>query len=129
MQPDPNIFAGVNDLFARYARTMDDRRLDDCLALFADDAILVVGGNTHTGKTQIRAWMATLSGSRAGRHLTVNVIVDADDQGHTVADADFAFVRPGPDGPSIVVLGRYHDEVALIEGTWRFVHHSILENL
>lgn len=123
--PDPAVLAGVQDLLARYARAIDDRRLDDCAALFAEDAVLVVNGQRHDGRPAIRAWMDELAKNPAGRHLTVNVVVEAGGADGAGAVSDVAYLRRGDGGWQVAVAGRYTDEVAVLDGHWRFVRRDI----
>jgi uncharacterized protein (TIGR02246 family) len=124
--PDPAVLAAVQDLLARYAHAMDQRKLDDCIALFDDNAVLSVTGDTHTGKAAIRAWMDGIAeASPPGRHLTVNITVDSLGDNRYIAEADFALVRPGEGAPTLAVIGRYYDEVGPVDDTWRFLHRTI----
>ena len=50
----------VEIIFHRAASTKD---LGLMMSLFADDAVLTVGGKTYTGKDQVRNYFATVAGS------------------------------------------------------------------
>lgn len=120
-------YVGVPDLLARYALSMDDRRLDDCLALFTDDAALTVNGNLTEGKAAIRDWMQTLAANPAGKHLTTNVAVTPHGADRATSVADLAFLRRGDDGRwALYMAGRYEDDIVLRDREWRFARRDIL---
>src|SRR3974390_2297305 len=50
----------VEIIFHQAASTKD---LGLMMSLFADDAILAVGGKTYTGKDQVRSYFASVAGS------------------------------------------------------------------
>jgi 3-phenylpropionate/cinnamic acid dioxygenase small subunit len=123
---DPGVMARVQDLLARYAQSMDDRRLDDCAALFSPDAVLVLNGEEHQGRPAIRTWMEELGKRPPGRHLTVNMVVTESQPGRVTSVADVAFLgrQPGA-GWQIVAVGRYTDEIELSEGPPEFLRREI----
>lgn len=71
----------VRDLLTRYAYAWDSRDIDGCLALFAEDAVLITTRGTYEGRAAIQANYAGMSqGKQAGQgigsvHRPVNVLV------------------------------------------------------
>jgi ketosteroid isomerase-like protein len=73
------------DLVHRYAAAVDDRRLDDAAALFADDAELVVADPPrsldpvihHRGLTAIRAAVAAVTAVDRTEHAIVGEVYTA----------------------------------------------------
>jgi 3-phenylpropionate/cinnamic acid dioxygenase small subunit len=110
---------GILGLLADYCHTLDDGRIDDHLALYADDCVLHVFGRTYEGKERVRKFMAA---AQAGQHLTGVPKVDDDDDDLAHVRSDFVFFTPDL---TLYTAGTYHDVVRKSEGTWRFVSREI----
>ena len=68
--------ATVEQLIARYAHAIDDRRFDDAGRLFATDARLVVGRHTFDGRDAIVATMlAAAASSEVSVSLACSVVM------------------------------------------------------
>jgi uncharacterized protein (TIGR02246 family) len=115
----------VRRTLAEYSHSCDDGRFDDFADLFAEDARLSVLGTTTLGRAAIRAYMASVQkeGSR-GLHVTTNTVVDLDGDAATAA-TDYLFVRPSPDGFTIVAAGHYRDRLVRHPDRWRFAERAI----
>jgi 3-phenylpropionate/cinnamic acid dioxygenase small subunit len=107
------VFATVQDLLARYAHFLDDRRLDECAQLFSADAILIVNGQPFAGRLAIRDWLDVIGRRPAGRHLTSNVMLTEVAEQTAKSVADLTYLRRNSSGGwELAALGRYLDEVA-----------------
>ncbi len=121
-----DVAMAVQELLARYARLIDDRRLDDCAALFSDEAVLVVNGQKHEGRSAIRTWMAEIGRNPGGRHLTMNTVLDEASPDRASGVSDLAHLRRGPAGRwELSAVGRYIDDMAAINDTWVFTRRQI----
>jgi 3-phenylpropionate/cinnamic acid dioxygenase small subunit len=106
-------------LLAAYCQTVDQRRMDDHLELYADDCRLEVFGRTYEGKARVRRFMEN---SHVGQHLTgVPLILEEGTDGALVT-SDFVFFR---DDLLLFTAGTYHDELRRSDDAWRFVSRRI----
>ncbi|HEV2370234.1 MAG TPA: nuclear transport factor 2 family protein, partial [Acidimicrobiales bacterium] len=78
---DPSVVAGVQQLFARYARAADDHDYDAWSALFCADALFVFGADECRGRERIRTWLSDRLGGITGFHSIVNVALDVGPDG------------------------------------------------
>lgn len=110
--------ASVNDLLARYALTMDRRRLDQWVALFTPGAELAVGSRRYRGHDELRAMAEA---SMLGIHLPgpTNVEIDGD---HAVSEQTFVFVSTAE---SVISTGFYNDRLVRTADGWRFEERLI----
>jgi ketosteroid isomerase-like protein len=113
--------AEIGRVIALYAHLLDDGRVDECAALFADGATLSFWGQVHQGHAALRAVFAQIVEGMGGtgRHLVGTPVIDVD--GHTArAWTDFAGTNAGDDGVVIRATGRYYDELECSpDGRWR----------
>jgi uncharacterized protein (TIGR02246 family) len=126
--PEPTTVAGVQDLYARYAHTIDRRDFAAFADLFAEDARFALADNACEGRDNIREFMIGAMKAPGGTHIITNVSVRADDGGRHTVVADYLLARrPEPDAPhGIVGVGVYESVVALDDGHWRFAEHRII---
>jgi ketosteroid isomerase-like protein len=113
----------IRETIARYAHLVDRGRLDEVVALFAEDAVLEAGeGPPARGRAAIRA-VFTETGARlaAGgrphiRHHVSNVSIALGDPEVATAEAYFlALTERGPDH-----WGHYRDRLVVRDGRWVF---------
>jgi uncharacterized protein (TIGR02246 family) len=127
--PEPTTIAGVQDLFARYAHTIDRRDFAGFAELFAEDAQFALADNECRGRDNIRVFMTGAMKAPGGTHIITNVSVRAThhDGRHSVV-ADYLLTRrPEPDAPyGIVGVGIYESVVAVDDEQWRFAEHRII---
>lgn len=114
--------ATIDQLLARYAHSVDDRRFDDVGRLFAPDAQLMVGRHTFDGRDAIVATLqAAAANSEPSKHMCANIDADVQGDRATVA-SDFVFI--GSDR-AIVSAGRYVDDLICTDGRWQFQRRQI----
>ena len=116
----------VRETIFRYAHLVDRGRIDELLALFADDATLEAGDRPPArGRDAIRAFFVG-TGERlaAGttrpliRHHVSNVVVTLDGPDAATAESYFlAVTERGPDH-----WGRYRDRLVRRDGRWLFAY-------
>jgi hypothetical protein len=114
---------GVADLLARYQRLADSGKLDELVALFAPAAVFENNTNRFTGSGEIAEFFRATghsfvdAGIMPGRHHLATILVDpGPEPGTATTYATFVWIgRYGPDH-----WGTYRDEVAEIDGRWRF---------
>ena len=126
--PEPTTVAGVQDLYARYAHTIDRRDFAAFADLFAEEARFALADNECEGRDNIRDFMIGVMKAPGGTHIITNVSVRAADGGRHTVVADYLLTRrPEPDAPyGIVGVGVYESVVARDDGQWRFAEHRII---
>jgi uncharacterized protein (TIGR02246 family) len=126
--PDPSIIVGVQDLFARYAHTIDRRDFDAFADLFTEDARLGVGDAGAEGRSAIREFMVGIMKNPGGAHIITNISARPTDGGRHAVLADYLLTRrTEADGPwAVVGVGIYESVVVSDDGEWRFTEHRIV---
>jgi 3-phenylpropionate/cinnamic acid dioxygenase small subunit len=129
----------IRNLMFRYCELIDAGEVDALADLFADAAIVAQDGTVIArGRDEVRAMYGggnrreRTIGGRATKHITTNVLVEVDeDAGAATARSYWVLlVSTSPDEPVRPILaGRYHDRVALVDGTWRFAERAYLVDL
>ena len=117
--------AQIANLLYRYAELMDGGRLDDAAELFAHAEIVLDPASAPVDATELLGvWRAIVKlhddGTPKTRHMVTNpqILVDGDTasarSSYTVLQAtDRIPLQP-------IIVGRYHDEFARVDGRWRF---------
>jgi hypothetical protein len=111
---------------AQYCHLVDDGAFDELPQLWADDAQLVLRGETATGPAAIVAVISGLqTPERRGIHVGANAIIDV--EGDTArALSDFVFMRrEGTPDPIVKFVGRYADQFVRTREGWRFRRREI----
>jgi ketosteroid isomerase-like protein len=119
--------SAIRQLVARYCFAIDDRRLDDIAALFADDAVVCSADGVMQAQG-VPAIMAQFAGRFAvlgpGAHYMHDISID-------FADADHArgmvsgHAELERNGKMMVAALRYHDQYRRTEAGWRFARRQI----
>ncbi len=119
----------IRDLVARYNANGDSGRFDAMLALFAEDAVMTVAGQTCAGASEIRTLfegIASNAASDAGeatrvvRHLTATHQIDVLDRDRARGRAYYLVLTDqGADH-----WGRYVDEYRRVHDRWLFASRN-----
>jgi len=116
----------IRRLMAHYCHLVDDGAFDELPQLWADDAQLMLRGETATGPAAIVAVISGLqTPERRGIHVGANAIIDV--EGDTArALSDFVFMRrEGTSDPIVKFVGRYADQFVRTREGWRFRRREI----
>ena len=105
--------AEIRELIAGYALALDAGDVDACVELFASDGEFAVYGKTFAGHDGIGAMFRAAA---RGLHLTGVSQIDVDGDVAT-ARSQVLFVRSGD---FVLRPALYDDELARIDGRWRF---------
>jgi len=126
--PEPSVIVGVQDLFARYAHTIDRRDFDAFADLFTSDARLAIGDDGAEGRAAIREFMIGVMKNPGGAHIITNVSPRVAADGRYSVVADYLLTRRAEtDGPwGVVGVGIYESVVVSDGGEWRFAEHRIV---
>lgn len=111
----------ARQLIARFAQSVDARRMDECASFFANDATLVVGGKSYSGRAQIREWLRGLEGTTPGKHVVCNMIVNVNADGTVSAESDLMLFKPLGGKFECEMRGTYFDRFEVRDGqlSWR----------
>ncbi len=116
---------GVRATIAAYAQALDDGRTDDVVATFCPDAVCEIPGmGTFEGLDAIREAFSGWKPRRPQRHLVMNTLVTDWNDREATAISDLVFLLQGDSGWAIQMVGRYHDTLRNVDGTWRFHHRA-----
>ncbi len=115
---------GIGDLFARYARSLDNGDVAGIAECFTEDGELVsptVG--SHVGREGIRTFAGRFAALRAGgtqlRHLITNIEASVD--GDRAEATAYLLATATRDGQShFLPPGRYVCSLRKIDGLWLF---------
>ena len=77
-----------------------------------------------TGHAALLEWISDAVASLSGtRHCSVNEVVDGDGD-HATMRSSYFVVRAEDTPPSIFLTGGYDDELARVDGRWRFARRT-----
>jgi 3-phenylpropionate/cinnamic acid dioxygenase small subunit len=120
----------IRNLVRRYNRCLDDRRLPELVALFAEDGEMHSLGQVVRGHEELSAFFQSdqlppLTRPVTAHHVT-NLLIEVD--GDTAeAESDFLVVRRNPEGAfEFMVCGRYTDVMTRTPDGWRFARRQAL---
>jgi hypothetical protein len=109
-------------VFSTYCRSIDDGRLDDVAALFAENGTLTLEafGVRATGPKAIRAKFDEITDpSIKGTHASFNHLIDIDGD-EAEATADFMLIELGR-LPRILTVGRYQSRFLRVGTDWKIL--------
>jgi 3-phenylpropionate/cinnamic acid dioxygenase small subunit len=113
---DAGDLEGVAGLFA-HATFRSDRRPD---VRRGSDEVREVLGST----------VALYDGKPCTKHVTTNLVVEVEGNGHAAARSYFTVLQTRPELPLQTILaGRYHDRFERADNAWRFTDRLILVDL
>jgi 3-phenylpropionate/cinnamic acid dioxygenase small subunit len=118
--------AEITNLLYRYAEAMDAGDFAAATGLFTHARITLADG-VDTDADGLLALLTDLvivhpDGTPRTRHVITNPIIDSDaDAGTAAVRSSYTVMQQVGDGPlQAIVVGRYHDRFARIDGTWCF---------
>jgi hypothetical protein len=130
--------SAITELVYTYAERIDLGDFDGVGALFADAEITAEGGDVSwRGKDDVAAMYASFTrrypnGTPNSKHVTTNLIVDADeDAGTATARSYFTVMQAVPGSLPLqpVISGRYRDSFERVDRVWRFSRRHMIVDL
>jgi 3-phenylpropionate/cinnamic acid dioxygenase small subunit len=128
-------YQAVGNLIATYAELVDDGDFAGVGALLGD-AVFTGSGAPVSGAGAIEQMFRNLlivyaDGTPRTRHVTTNVVIEADEEaGTALARAYFTVLQALPGFPlQPVVSGRYRDRFERRSGRWAFAERRVLVGL
>lgn len=120
-----DVAEAVRATIAAYTQALDDGRAADVVATFcADGTIDLPGMGTYTGHEALLAAYTGWAPRRPQRHLILNTLVTDWNDHEATATSDLVFILLGKEGWNIQLVGRYHDTLRRVDGTWLFAHRA-----
>jgi uncharacterized protein (TIGR02246 family) len=123
---DPAAHEAIRRLIAIYAQLLDSRRLDEWGELFTPDAVFQVWGKTLRGRSEIVAGIRALQPEQPGKHVCLTPVIDLLGPERARAWTDLSAFASSKDGIAISTIGRYHDELIVQAGRWRFARRVVV---
>jgi len=115
------VVESIRATIAAYTLALDDGRTDDIVATFCPDGSCDIPGlGAHEGHDALRDAYDRVRPRRPQRHLVVNTLVTDWGDHEATAISDVVFLLQGDSGWSIQLVGRYHDTLHHVDGSWRF---------
>lgn len=127
--------AEIEDLMARYLFALDFFDADAYADTFAEDGVLDWAMGEVTGREAIRAEASDMKESMARvfgqdtmlRHFVTNIAISVDGDRASTRAAWFEAYGNGPGSdPRMGTFGHYEDELARIDGRWKFKRRRIV---
>ena len=132
--PAPSVRA-IENLIATYAELVDNGDFAGLGALLAD-ATFTGSGAPVSGATAIEQMFRDLliiydNGTPRTKHVTTNIIIDADEQAGTAAARSYVTVFQARPGLTLqpIMSGRYQDRFQRRDGHWHFTERQVRVDL
>jgi 3-phenylpropionate/cinnamic acid dioxygenase small subunit len=116
-------FAEIQQLYARYSRTLDEKRHEEWLDCFTEDGV-VEGPNfgRYGGREQLRQFLVKYRSETKMfqmRHVISNLEVEI--QGDSATGSCYILhYRTYRGHPELSAIGSYHDHLRKVGGKWLF---------
>jgi ketosteroid isomerase-like protein len=129
----------IRNLLARLAQLADAGQVDEYLGLLTDDVVWAMPASPHLdlpaserrGHAEIAAGIreraaAGLQGPGTGTmHVVTTTSVRLDGEDAATSHSSFLFYGPGPSGPALRSMGRYHDTFRRTAGGWKLSRRTV----
>ncbi|GAA4482746.1 nuclear transport factor 2 family protein [Rhodococcus olei] len=125
----------IANLIGVYAERIDTGDFAGVAELFAHARITSEGTDqVYAGADEVRgmyeAWTRRYddNGTPHTKHVTTNLVIDADDDAGTGSCRSYVTVFQATDALRLqpIFAGRYHDRFERTEGIWRFAHRHMI---
>ena len=125
----------IRTLLNNYARYLDDRRLKEYANLFAENGEWVGGFGVRKGPEEILAAMTTAFADfpsppeNRNYHVLSNVIIDTHGNRGSAWSRWTFFVKSPDNTPTVMVAGRYEDDLIRENGEWKFLRRVVISEI
>lgn len=125
----------IENLLYTYAERMDAGDFSAVAVLFSEATYGPAGGSALSGCAELEAALRSMvqlhGNTPSTKHVTTNVLVEVDDDGHRAsARSYFTVLQALADFPlQVIVAGRYHDRFVREESGWRFAERIVWMDL
>ncbi|MEZ5232763.1 MAG: nuclear transport factor 2 family protein [Acidimicrobiales bacterium] len=120
----------VHELVARYNKAIDTGDAAGWADTFTPDGVFDGIAGLFTGRAELEGFVRDyvtnpdFADWAASQHWTTNLVIDGDGD-RANAFAHVKMVKPEPDGGRIILVGWYEDELAKVDGAWRFTRRKV----
>lgn len=112
----------IVELVATYNHAIDGHDGEAWAATFTADGVFeVTGRDAVEGRAALVAMVEDQDAGSEVRHWTTNFVIDAEGEGASLR-CDLALLR----GSSVLLTGRYEDQLVRGDGGWRFTRRRCL---
>lgn len=125
----------IENLIATYAELVDNGDFGGLGALLAD-ATFTGSGSPVSGAAAIEQmfrdmWIVYADGTPRTKHITTNVIIDADEGAGAATGRSYVTVFQARPGLTLqaIMSGRYQDRFQRRDGHWRFTERQVRVDL
>lgn len=119
----------IRELLARYCYLHTDHDYAGIAALFAEHGCFESLAGPCLGRQAIRDYYLKVmrhdSAVPDRKHFVSEVLIDLQGD-HASVKSQFLLVRQAGPALEVSAAGRYHDQVVLLDGEWRFRHRLVL---
>ena len=119
---------GVRATIATYTHALDDGRTDDVVDTYCPDGVFEMPGvGTFEGHDALREAYEGWKPRGPQRHLVLNTLVTAQEDGEVSAESDVVLITDSGSGWSIQFVARYRDTLHRHDddGRWRFRRRTV----
>src|SRR5262245_4545148 len=122
---------GIRKIQALFCQYLDDGNLEGTLELFTDDAQIHSGGQTHTGKDQLKTYLAGFFGGTPPDNRWIHMLTEGvykfSDDGQTGEGRSYMTAyRCSEIGRWwMAAVNRHHDRYRKVNGQWRFAEKGM----
>lgn len=128
----------IANLVLSYAERVDAGDFEGVGALFADatyrvavgDTELVVGAALEVTRQMHEFVQVHADGTPRTRHQTTNLIIEVDEDGMSATcRSSYCVLQVVASVLQPIIVGRYHDSFAKVDGAWRFTDRLVFTDL
>jgi hypothetical protein len=112
-------------LVGLYPQLCDDANGTGLGALFTDDGVLSVAGQTMQGPAAIGAWLLETLKVGPMRHLMMNPCITVESPDRAQGTLDMALLLKGEQGWGLIATARYNDVFVRTPQGWRFAQRKV----
>ena len=126
----PEDRALIDDIVARYNRSIDNGDRKEFLSVFTEDGVWVSPlMGTFEGHEALAGWFddyfSTPSDHQYGQHRVTNMIFDKVEEDRVEMWSNWILTSPHNDGPHVTVMGNYYDVIVRQGDRWLFQKRTI----
>lgn len=117
-----DVAVGVQAATAEYAQSLDAGQVDEVVALFTVDGVFEItgSGGPAEGADALREAFGGFLGEKPLRHVMINTLVGEWNSIEASATSDLLVLARGDAGWALEMVGKYQDELRLVDGRWLF---------
>jgi hypothetical protein len=120
----------IQQLAARYNHAIDSGDGATYAATFVDDGVLDAGDLVVEGRVALEQFASKFASSvRCPRHVASSLLIEGDDTGAVLRAYVQMYALAGdPPHQVITASGTYADTLVKVEGDWRFVRRTFIQD-